>query len=61
MTDIAAIRITMYYADEVDKIAERIPAEFDVDWDNSTDKRQVLDPHRFGYLSWHHVVSIGPR
>lgn len=58
VTDIAGVRITTYFADHVDKIAERIAQEFDVDWENSTDKREVLDPDRFGYLSWHHIVRL---
>lgn len=57
VTDIAGVRITTYFADDVDKIAACIAREFDVDWDNSTNKKEVLDPDRFGYLSWHHVVS----
>ena len=44
----------------MDKSAERIAHEFDVDWQNSTDKREVLDPDRFGYLSWHHIVTLSP-
>ena len=59
VTDIAGVRITTYFADDVDKIAKRIASEFDVDWPNSTNKRKVLDPDCFGYLSWHHVVSLG--
>lgn len=60
VTDIAAVRITTYYADEVKDIADRIPTEFDVDWDESTNKGDLLDPDRFGYLSWHHIVRLGP-
>lgn len=58
VTDIAGIRITTYFADDVDTIAERIESELSVDWQNSTDKRATLDPDRFGYLSLHHIVSF---
>lgn len=58
ITDIAGIRITTYFADDVDTIAARIESELSVDWQNSTDKRVALDPDRFGYLSLHHIVSF---
>ncbi|XKH02154.1 hypothetical protein LG325_05055 [Marinobacter nauticus] len=60
ITDIVGIRIITHYSDEVDKIAEIIETEFNVDIENSVDKRSILDPDRFGYLSLHYVVSIKP-
>lgn len=60
MTDIAGVRIITYFEDDVDKVANIIEAEFLVDRNNSIDKRQLLDPDRFGYLSLHHVVSLLP-
>lgn len=59
VTDVAGVRITTYFADDVDKVAEYIGRWFDVDADNSTDRRDTLDPDRFGYLSIHHIVGFG--
>lgn len=58
ITDVAGIRIITYYADEVDIIAKLIEEEFEIDWENSIDKRAVLDADKFGYLSLHYVVKI---
>lgn len=57
ITDIAGIRIITYFSDDVDKIGEIISSEFNIDSEKSIDKRQILDPDRFGYLSLHYVVS----
>lgn len=58
VTDIAAVRITTYFAEDVDRIAKIIESEFVIDIDRSIDKRVVLDPDRFGYQSLHYVVSL---
>ncbi|MCK4476216.1 MAG: hypothetical protein KAU16_05765 [Methanophagales archaeon] len=58
ITDLVGIRIIAYYKEDVDKIGEIIKTEFDVDWKNSIDKVQTLDPDRFGYLSVHYVISL---
>ncbi|MCX7571592.1 (p)ppGpp synthetase [Tumebacillus sp. DT12] len=58
ITDLAALRIITYYNDEVDAIAEIMEQEFEIDSDNSVDKRKTLDPDRFGYLSLHYVGQL---
>lgn len=58
ITDLAAVRIITYFADDVDKVAEIVEREFSVDPDNSIDKRKFLDPDRFGYQSLHYVVTF---
>lgn len=58
ITDIVGIRIITYYSDEVDAIANIVEKEFRLDNDNSVDKRDLLDPDRFGYLSLHYVVGL---
>ena len=59
ITDLAGVRITTYFADDVDKAAELLRAEFAIDENASIDKRQFADPDRFGYMSLHHVLSLG--
>lgn len=56
ITDLVGIRIITHLADEVDKVAEIIIREFEVDLDKSVDKRATLDPDRFGYLSLHYIA-----
>lgn len=58
VTDISGVRIITYFADDVDKISEVIEREFDVDEKRSVDRRELLDPDRFGYLSLHYVVRL---
>jgi ppGpp synthetase/RelA/SpoT-type nucleotidyltranferase len=59
ITDIAGVRIICHFAPDVDRIGQLIESEFAIDVGNTTDKRLLLDPDRFGYLSLHHVVSLG--
>lgn len=58
ITDLAGIRIITYFADQVDLIASFVEEEFEVDRSNSVDKRELIDPEKFGYLSLHYVVKL---
>ncbi len=58
ITDLAGIRIITFFAEDVDYVAEVLSREFGVDEQASVDKRVYSDPHRFGYLSLHYVLSI---
>lgn len=58
VTDLVGIRVITYYSADVDKIAELIRSEFDIDWAQSVDKRATIDPDQFGYLSLHYVASL---
>jgi putative GTP pyrophosphokinase len=58
VTDLAGVRVTSYFASDVDRIAMVVEREFTADRPNSVDKRATLDPDRFGYLSLHYVVSL---
>lgn len=58
ITDVVGVRIITYYSTDVDKIADIIEREYDVDHNNSIDKRESLEPDRFGYCSVHYVVSM---
>ena len=58
ITDLVGIRIITYYTEDVDKIGDLIRQEFKVDFENSVDKADTIDPDRFGYLSVHYVISL---
>ncbi len=58
ITDISGIRVITYFADDVDAVAKVIEEEFDIDRENSVDKRALLDPDRFGYISLHYVAKL---
>ena len=58
ITDVCGIRIITYYSDTVDKVAKIISEQFEIDEENTIDKRKALDPDRFGYLSLHYVISL---
>jgi putative GTP pyrophosphokinase len=58
LTDIVGVRVITYYNSDVDRVADIIRKEFTVDTEHSIDKRALLDPDRFGYLSLHYVVSL---
>ncbi|MGQ4491393.1 GTP pyrophosphokinase family protein [Streptomyces sp. SAS_281] len=61
LTDLLGVRVITYFDDEVDLISELIEREFEIDEANSVDKRALLDPDRFGYLSRHYILSLDPR
>jgi putative GTP pyrophosphokinase len=58
VTDFLGLRIITHYVDEVDAVAGMIEAEFAIDVENSVDRRDTMDPDRFGYLSLHYVATL---
>lgn len=58
ITDICGGRVICYFSDDVDKVAKIVEESFEIDKENSIDKRKLLDPSSFGYLSLHYVCSM---
>ncbi|MCK5779812.1 MAG: hypothetical protein KAH04_02275 [Psychrilyobacter sp.] len=58
ITDVIGARVITFMEDQVDLAAEKIKNFFVVDEKNTIDKRKILDPRSFGYLSLHYVVSF---
>jgi putative GTP pyrophosphokinase len=58
VTDLAGIRIIMYYEKDIEKVCELIENEFGVDTVNSLDKKNILKPEEFGYQSIHFIAEL---
>lgn len=58
ITDILGCRVICFLSDEVDKIGKKVEEKFTVDWENSSNKKDLLKENAFGYLSLHYICSL---
>lgn len=58
VTDILGMRVICFFGDDVDRVGKMIESMFVVDWENSVDKRAIINANSFGYLSLHYICSL---
>lgn len=56
--DFAGVRVITYFADQVDEVARLFAENFEIDESRTKDRRDTIDPDRFGYLSMHMAIRL---
>jgi GTP pyrophosphokinase len=59
--DLAGIRVITYYHDDVERVADVIKSEFNIDLEWTKDKFDTYSPSEFGYRSYHLVGKINKK
>ncbi|TAZ80020.1 GTP pyrophosphokinase [Rhizobium ruizarguesonis] len=59
LTDISGVRIVVYFDYDVQAVGELIEASFSVDYDNSSNRDDLLAVNEVGYRSVHYVCDLG--
>ena len=60
MNDLLGFRVICYFASQVDESAAIIKELFEIDPSRSRDKRSLLNPTAFGYISLHYICTLKP-
>jgi putative GTP pyrophosphokinase len=58
VTDVIGLRIVTFFEDDVDRVASLIAKEFNLIPQYCSDKRNFIEPDRFGYRSLHYVCKL---
>ena len=58
ITDVLGARVITFYTDDVDRIASMADQLFEIDWNNSVDKRRLHQLDSFGYNSLHYICRV---
>ena len=58
LMDILGARVILYFADEVEVIGKKVEEAFQIDYEHSSNKGDLLSPDAFGYLSLHYICTL---
>lgn len=58
ITDVCGLRVITYTNKDVDDICRIIEKHFNIDWDHSVNKAELLHANEVGYLSVHYIAKL---